>query len=88
MIENACLNSISSYLKEGETTVGIKMNLDHLKGGLVGEKIKIKTELLKTGKTSFLFAFSAFNKGELIAEGQHLRVKVDETAFMENLTKK
>lgn len=88
MVENTCFKSLTDQLDTGETTVGVKMEMDHLKGSLVGEKIKITTELLKTGKKSFLFSFAAFADKELIAKGQHLRVKVVAKDFMENLNKK
>lgn len=85
MVENTCLTSISDQLAKGDTTVGVKMNLDHLKATKVGEEVVIKSQLEKMGKTSFTFTFEAFSKDELIAKGDHLRVRVEAKSFMEKL---
>ncbi len=83
MVENTCLKEIAEKLSKGQTTVGARMDISHLKATKVGASYTIETQLIKEGRTSYTFTFQVFSQDEKIAEGQHLRVRVNEHEFME-----
>lgn len=85
MVENTCLKSISERLNSEDTTVGVKMEIDHIKATKVGESYQIVSKLVKEGKKSYYFSFEAFSQNELIAKGEHLRVRVNKKEFMKKL---
>lgn len=85
MVENTCLKSILEKLSDEETTVGVNITIDHLKGTKVGESYRIVSKLIKEGKKSYHFEFVAFSQNEIIAKGTHLRVRVNKKDFMASI---
>lgn len=87
MIENASYLACADELDEGESTVGVNMNIEHLLPSVVGATITVETTLMNAGKKSFSFKFEARSGEQLIAKGLHVRVRVNSAAFMAKLEK-
>lgn len=75
-------------LPEGGTTVGIHIDVQHLKASAIGETITCQATLKAVEGRKYSFDITCTNaKGELIATATHERFLVDAERFMAKLTK-
>ena len=82
LMENAAMNAIEKFLKEGETSVGSELNIKHLYPSHVGATIKATATLLQQEGRKLIFSVSAFENDRLIGEGTHIRYIVNIEKFM------
>ncbi len=82
--ENTCMKLIDT--KEGFSSVGIFIQVEHLKASLVGEKISCIAKLLEVEERKYSFEFEMTNeKGITIGKGRHDRVVIDIERFMSKI---
>ena len=82
--ENTCMKLIDT--QEGSSSVGIHIEVDHLKPSLVGETIVCKASLIEVADRKYSFEFEMSNeKGSIIGQGKHDRVIIDIERFMSKL---
>ena len=82
--ENTCMKLIDT--KEGSSSVGIFIQVEHLKASLVGETIVCKANLVEVSDRKYSFEFEMSNeKGSIIGKGKHDRVVVDIERFMSKI---
>ncbi len=84
-MEHASLECIQRYLPKGYTTVGIRVDVKHLKPAPKGAKITVKTRLVKRDGKKLVFKVQALWDDIVIGEGIHERYIVDEKKFIEKL---
>ncbi|WP_319370318.1 thioesterase family protein [uncultured Ilyobacter sp.] len=84
-MENTAFNLAQKQLEEGETTVGISVNIKHLKANLVGDILKCEALLTKTDGKKLFFNVKVTYKDEIVGEGEHIRYIVDEKKFIERI---
>ena len=73
-------------LEEGETTVGVEINVQHVKATAIGEKVTCTAFLKEQNDRSYHFILRVENaRGEEIAEGTHVRVRVNKERFLSKL---
>ena len=75
------------YVKEGYTTVGIHVDVRHLKAVAIGEKVRVRSELVEFDGKRMKFKVSAYWNDVLIGEGIHERAVVNYEKFMLNVLK-
>jgi predicted thioesterase len=74
-----CLDS----LPEGETTVGVRIDIQHLKASAVGETLTCRATLVRQEGRRYWFDIRVLNaRGEEVAVASHERVRVDSGRFM------
>ena len=83
--ENVSKDLVTPYLTEGDTTVGINININHLAPSKIGNQILIKAELIEINKRILTFKLEAFDKDILIGEGIHKRCIVNVNKFLGKL---
>ena len=83
--ENVSKDLVTPYLTEGDTTVGINININHLAPSKIGNQILIKAELIEINKRILTFKLEAFDKDILIGEGTHKRCIVNINKFLGKL---
>ena len=84
MEETACL--CIDGLPEGETTVGTRLDIQHLKPSAVGERLTCKAELREQDGRRYLFDIQITNtRNEVVASATHERVQVTAERFMRKL---
>lgn len=83
--ENACKEMIRESLAADETTVGIAIQVEHLKASPIGATVTVEADLLKREKRRFDFQIKVYEKDVLIASGTHQRVAVNRQKFLEKL---
>ena len=84
VMENAAKSMIIDELPNGYTTVGIEMNVKHIKSSPIGANIKCKATLLKVDGKKLFFDVEASDDKGTIGTGSHIRYIVNANNFMEN----
>lgn len=83
LLEEASVKAIAGQLPEGSTTVGMRVQLDHLMPTAVGLSVTAEATLEKVAGRRLTFTVSASDSRGLIGAGKVTRVVVDETRFMD-----
>ncbi len=87
LMENAALDAVQTYLAEGWTTVGTKVDIEHLRATPVGEKVTAEATLIKQKGRSLEFSVAARDTQGIIGQGSHKRFIVDLQKFTQTLKK-
>jgi fluoroacetyl-CoA thioesterase len=82
LCEEACCNALANSLDDGSTTVGMRIQLDHLQPTPVGAEVVAEAVLEKIEGRRLKFTVSASDSGGLVAAGKITRVLVDLDRFM------
>ena len=82
LMEKTCLESVADKIGEGNTTVGIVVNIKHLKASPVGSTIRCDAKLIEVDRRRLVFEVKCFEGETLVGEGIHERFIVDSEKFM------
>lgn len=85
LMERTCLMAVCDKIGEGNTTVGIAVNIKHLKASPVGSTIRCEAELTEVDRRRLVFKVQCFEGDNLIGEGIHERFVVESAKFMTKL---
>ena len=88
LMEKACKDSVAPFLEEGQGTVGIRLEVDHLAATPMGEKVWVDSELIAVDKRVLTFSVTARSAKEKIGEGIHKRCIISNDRFLEKLKAK
>jgi predicted thioesterase len=86
LCEEASLRAIAGQVPEGHTTVGMRVQLDHLAPTAVGTRVTAEARLEKIEGRRLTFSVSASDERGLIAAGKVTRVVVDVEKFLDKCT--
>jgi len=82
LVEQAALQAIAGELNPGETTVGMKVQLDHLAPSAVGHAVTAEATVEKVAGRRVSFTVSVGDERGLVAVGRVTRVIVDTERFL------
>ena len=85
LMEKTCLEGVNSKIGEDNTTVGISVNIKHLKASPVGATIRCESRLIEVDRRRLVFEVRCFEGEALVGEGIHERFVVDSEKFMNKL---
>jgi predicted thioesterase len=88
LMESAALEAIVPYLEEGQTSVGVLVDIRHLAATPVGEKVRARAEVIAVEGRKITFSVTARDEHELIGEGRHTRMIVEKERFLERVRSK
>ncbi len=88
LMERTCQLSVQDQLPEGYLTVGVLVNIKHLKATPVGMKVTCNSELIEVEDRKLIFKVLVNDEEGLIGEGFHERFIVNEEKFMKKLSGK
>jgi fluoroacetyl-CoA thioesterase len=88
MMENAALNAIKPYLDEGESAVGIRVDVVHSAPTPEGRSVTAYAEVTKSVGRRVEFRIEANDGVEEIGSGTHERMVIDLAKFTEQLKTK
>lgn len=88
LMENAAFSATKDLLPEGQTTVGVEVNIKHLAATPVGMTVRARAELLSVEGRKLLFKVEAWDDAEKIGEGTHARFIVDVARFDKRMADK
>ena len=85
LMEKTCLESVNDKIGEENTTVGIAVNIKHLKASPVGALIRCDAKLVEVDRKRLVFEVKCIEGESLVGEGVHERFVVDSEKFMGKL---
>ena len=83
LVEEAAVAAVSGRLAEGETTVSMRVQLDHLTPAAVGDTVTAGAKLEKVEGRRLIFSVSVVDARGLVAAGKITRVIVDRHRFLD-----
>ena len=87
LLEEATIDAVKGYLDNGSTTVGMRVQVDHLQPTPVGAEVFAEAYLDKIEGRRITFTVTASDSGGLVAAGKVTRVVVDVNRFMSKCCK-
>ncbi len=82
LVEEATVTAVAPALGPADTTVGTRVELDHLAPTLVGATVQASAELVAVDGRRLEFAVAVLQGQTLLAQGRVLRVVVDRERFL------
>lgn len=83
LCEEAAMVAVRAGLERGETTVGMRVQLDHLAPIAVGSTVRAEAVLERVEGRRLTFTVSVSDDAGLVAAGRVTRVVVDHARFLE-----
>lgn len=83
LAEEASCAAVAGHLAAGETTVGMRVQLDHLAPSSIGSHVRAEATLEKVEGRRLKFKVSIEDERGLVAAGKVTRVVVDVDRFLE-----
>lgn len=84
LAEEAAVAALADRLPAGQTTVGIRVQIDHLAPTNVGSSVAAEATLEKVEGRRLTFTVSVSDHCGLVAAGKFTRVIVETDRFLEN----
>ncbi len=84
-MENVAFSLAEKELNEGETTVGVSVNIKHLRANLVGDKLKCTAVLENIEGKRLDFDVKVCFGDIVVGEGKHSRFIVNTEKFLSKL---
>jgi fluoroacetyl-CoA thioesterase len=84
--EAACVTTVVGLLGPGETTVGTRMQIDHIQPAAVGTVVVIEAVIERVEGRRVTFTVEARDPRGPIASGRVVRVIVDRRRFLDRAT--
>jgi predicted thioesterase len=83
LVERVAVAAVAGALEPGSTTVGARIELDHLAPTPVGALVSATVRLESVDGRKLQFGFEVSDPGGVVARGRHLRVLVGREAFLD-----
>lgn len=85
MMEGAACAAIAPALKEGQTSVGTMLSIQHTAATPVGLEVRAEAEVTAVEGKKVIFRVTAFDEKGEIGHGTHERVLVTSQKFLEKV---
>lgn len=82
LTEGCCAESVEDLLPEGMTSVGTKVDIEHLAASPTGASILCKSRLVAVDGRKLDFEVEVYDNVDLIGRGRHTRFIVDASRFV------
>ena len=83
LMEGAACEALADVIKEGQTTVGIELNLQHTSPTPVGLEVRAEAEVTAVDGKVITFEIHAFDEAGEIGKATHKRVLVNSQKFLD-----
>ena len=87
-MERAARKLLGDVLPEGWSSVGVHVDVRHLAPTPVGGRVRARAEVTALQGSKVDFAVQAWDEHELVGEGTHRRVVIDEARFLSRVASK
>ena len=88
LAEGCCAESVEDFLDESDTTVGSRLEIEHLSPTPVGVGVVCKSKLTAFDGRKMDFEFKVFDSSGLIGRGNHTRYIVNADKLFQKATDK
>ncbi|MFI5044555.1 MAG: thioesterase family protein [Acidimicrobiales bacterium] len=85
LVEEASVRAVEGNLEDGSSTVGMRVQLEHISPTPIGAHVRAEANLEKVEGRRLVFHVSARDDRGLIAAGKVVRVIVDVERFLEKV---
>lgn len=82
LMEQAAMKAVAEALPDGSSTVGIGLNVSHIKPTGLGAEVSATAVLTAVEGRRLTFSVSASDPEGIVGEGTHVRCIVDRARFM------
>ncbi len=82
LMEQTASESINPYLDEGITSVGTKINVDHLAADPIGIEVTCESELVEVDGRKLCFDITVSDKHGIVGKAYHERFLIKSESFM------
>ena len=83
LMESAALESVQPYLEPDTTTVGVRLEVEHLAPSPLGMKISCESTLIEIDRRMLTFEISVLDEKGEIGRGIHKRFVVQKDTFLQ-----
>jgi predicted thioesterase len=87
-IEHTCRQLIEPHLLEGQTSVGVAIQVKHLAPTPLGGKVSIRAHITDIDGHFVHFSATVDDDDEVIGEAEHTRAVIDEERFLKRVASK
>ena len=88
LMEKTAVKSLETVLEDGQTTVGIALDIKHSAATPLGMTVTCESELVAVDGRKLTFAVTASDERGVIGSGMHERFIVDAERFQEKTNNK
>ena len=88
LMEQTAAESVQPHLDEGVTSVGTKINVEHLSADPVGIEVTCESELTESDNRKLCFNITAYDRHGVIGKAYHERFLIKSESFMEKTNAK
>jgi fluoroacetyl-CoA thioesterase len=81
-MEKTSMELVQSRLDEGYGTVGMSLDIKHIKAVPVGEQLRCTSRLAGRDGNRLSFEVRVYHGPDIIGEGKHMRYIIDEKRFL------
>ncbi len=82
LAENATTTALAEHLEQSETSVGVRVEVDHLATASVGDEVIATATVVESTNKKIQFLVECHSGTRLIAKGSITRVLVDRVSFI------
>ena len=87
-MEICCRDAILPHLDEGQDSVGVKVEIEHLAATPMGQEVTYTAEVVEVDSRRVRFRVEASDGSETVGRGSHERYVIDIERFAARLRKK
>jgi predicted thioesterase len=88
LMESAAVAALEPLLPEGQSSVGIALDVKHLAATPPGQQVRARAEVIDVDRRKVTFKVQAWDERELIGEGTHTRFVIDVARFLQRVQSK
>ena len=88
LMEQTAAESVQPHLDEGVTSVGTKINVEHLSADPVGIEVTCESELTEIDNRKLCFNITAYDRHGVIGKAYHERFLIKSESFMKKTNAK
>ncbi len=85
LAEVTCHKAVANQLREGETTVGVRAEIEHMAPSPVGAELAVHAELVQSEGGRLTFAVVVKEDNRIVARVSHQRAIVDTARILRRL---
>jgi predicted thioesterase len=82
LAESATIAALAEFLDQSETTVGVRIDIDHTATASVGDEVVATSKVSSVSGKKIVFEVECHDGNRLIAKGVITRVLVDRVSFI------
>ena len=87
-MEICCRDALLKHLEEGQDSVGVRVNVEHLAATPMGQSVTYTAKVIAVDRRRVEFEVEAADAAEVVGRGTHERFVVDIERFAARLRKK